>query len=109
MSKQVTSNSAQHRRQNARGRRPGRLYPVWQAALDALPETGSDYVSGMDIELLELIASKVGWTGVRSETNRKVMEALNRTPGRLKKFKFVMPHRGIVSLFFLENPGGENE
>lgn len=74
---------------------------AWEAAVEVLINTDNPAVMWGDEGLLHLIAERLGWEHRAWETSNRVMRALNRSPGKLRKAKTQLPNGRIVSIFYL--------
>lgn len=72
---------------------------AWRAAIAVMEETNNPAVMWGDGGLLHEIAEKLGWSHESWKTEDRVMAALNRSPGELKKRKTQLPNGRIVSIF----------
>jgi hypothetical protein len=76
----------------------------WQAAIEVLEETDNPAVMWGDSRLLHLISSRLGWKADSWVTEQRVMAALNRSPGKLRKAKTTVGSGRVVSIFRLPLP-----
>lgn len=75
---------------------------VCDAAVEVLRETNNPAVMWGDGYLLHLISERAGRESDGYKTEQRVLSALNRTPGELKKWKTACGWRGRwVSIFYL--------
>jgi hypothetical protein len=72
------------------------------AAVAVLRETNNPAVMWGDEGLLHMIAEKLGWPHECTKTSDRVMAALGRTPGPLRKSKTQLPNGRIVNIFHLQ-------
>lgn len=57
---------------------------VCDATVEILNETDNDAVMWGDIALLHMIAERLGWESQASRTEKRVLDALSKTPGILE-------------------------
>ena len=76
----------------------------WQVTIEVLEETDNPAVMWGDSGLLHMIASRLGWKANAWLTERRVMAALNRSPGKLRKEKTTVGSGRVVSIFRLPRP-----
>lgn len=74
---------------------------VCDAAVQVLRETDSPAVMFGDEGLLHLIAERMGWPHECTKTSDRVMAALAKTPGTLRKAKTRLGNGRLVNIFHL--------